>query len=293
MNKICLFSSFSEEKYLLNYQKYYLESLVNNFSEVVLITNLRNLNKESLDFLDTIGCKLFFVTNEGLDFGMWYKYIKSNKDKICKYDYIAFVNDSCLMIDESKLRDFIQWSEFSHGDYCGLVNSQEISPHLQSHFVFVKKQCYEDLFDYYEKNGIYKQRKDIVWNYEVGISKMFLEKGYKLTSFINEKYAYNYFIYNARRILNLKIPFIKKKLILNGFDFEYRWFHLLKNSKSKPFKQFGTKEYEEVLEYSDIRFKYKENKETIIYPEEYQKAVYDYLYPSNVSNNYLLEGLVN
>ena len=99
MTSICLFCSYFNSDTIPNYIQYYVKELKNYFTKVVFITNEKSLSESSFSFLQTNKIEPFFVTNEGYDFGMWYKAML--KYDVEKYDRLNLVNDSCILFKHS------------------------------------------------------------------------------------------------------------------------------------------------------------------------------------------------
>ena len=69
MKSICLFSSYFNQQVIPYYIKFYLEELNKHFSEVVFITNQKELNSEelnaiALDLLHNNSVRLYGIGNE-------------------------------------------------------------------------------------------------------------------------------------------------------------------------------------------------------------------------------------
>ncbi|CAG7581318.1 MAG: putative glycosyltransferase [uncultured marine phage] len=218
MKKICLFSSYSTKSTIDNYVKFYVEILKSHFDEVILITNERNVEKKEIDFLKRVNVKLKMVKNEGLDFGMYHKGIMEIDTTM--YDQIAFVNDSCVLFNKRSLKILLEWVDKSDLDYCGITDSKQIKYHLQSYFTIVKKKAIPKLYDFYKSNGIFNgDSREIIEKYEIGLSQMFIDNGFKIGSYFKCKnYASpNISIMEAHNLINSDCPVIKKKLLLNSF----------------------------------------------------------------------------
>ena len=210
MKSICLFSSYFNQTVIPYYIRFYLENLLPHFSEIVFITNEKSLDQTSLSFLKDKKIQLLYVTNEGYDFGMWYKALQ--KIDATQYKKIAFVNDSSILF--TKLDKFIKWCDNNESDYLGISESNAVSKHLQSYFLIVKNNAIPLVINYFNTVGILKNIKDVIVNYEIGLSTYLLSNGIKLNAYIkNENYPgefspYYYFIY---KYLEQGSPVIKKK----------------------------------------------------------------------------------
>ncbi len=216
MKSICLFSSYFNQTVIPYYIRFYLENLLPHFSEIVFITNEKSLDQTSLSFLKDKKIQLLYVTNEGYDFGMWYKALQ--KIDATQYKKIAFVNDSSILF--TKLDKFIKWCDNNESDYLGISESNAVSKHLQSYFLIVKNNAIPLVINYFNTVGILKNIKDVIVNYEIGLSTYLLSNGIKLNAYIkNENYPgefspYYYFIY---KYLEQGSPVIKKKIIYRSY----------------------------------------------------------------------------
>jgi lipopolysaccharide biosynthesis protein len=216
--KICLFSSYSEDNKIKNYVKFYLEELKKHNDRVIFITNYRNILPDDLNFLNTIGVEKKFVDNMGLDFGMWYKAMLELN--ISEVTQLTLANDSCLLI--RNLSKIYNWVENCDYDYCGITNSEEKLPHIQSYFLVIKFNAAKLVYDYFTKIGILNDLSAIIDIYEIGLSQFLLKNGLKIGSYYNcSKYQQgkkqNIYIYFARELLRDGSSFLKKKVAFDMF----------------------------------------------------------------------------
>jgi hypothetical protein len=144
---ICLFCSYSEDNYIKNYIKFWLESLLKFNDKVILITNERQLDKNSINFLNKIGVELVMTENKGWDFGLWYEGLKSID--IDKCSSLSLINDSTILFGD--LDDFYKKSESY--DYFGMTDSYELTYHIQSYMMVIRNKSVKDLYEYFMKNG--------------------------------------------------------------------------------------------------------------------------------------------
>jgi rhamnosyltransferase len=216
MKSICLFSSYFTQNKIPFYVKFYLEELKHHFDELVFITNEKDLDTSEIDYLRSQEIHIEMVVNEGYDFGMWYKII--SKLKIEKYSRIGLVNDSCVLF--RKLDRFIQWFNENDLDYCGLIDSNEISYHIQSYFIVINSPALTSLRDYFLNNGIINNKDQVIRVYEVGLSGYMIQKGFKLGafySFVNysKDKTLNILNYKLVELLRDGLPVIKRQTALN------------------------------------------------------------------------------
>ncbi len=98
MKSLCFFCSYFEGNSLPYFVKCYLQELNNHFNQIVLVTNEKDLSKETLHFLQENTIEIMSVKNEGFDFGMWLKAFKNYN--IAGFERIGLINDSCILFSK-------------------------------------------------------------------------------------------------------------------------------------------------------------------------------------------------
>ncbi len=244
MKSICFFSSYFSGNQIPYYVKYYLEELAIHFTEVVLLTNKKDLADSEYDFLSKKNIQVRLYDNEGMDFGMWYKAL-SEFDKI-GYERIGLINDSCVLF--KSLNPFFDWANSSSLDYMGMIETGKISLHIQSYFLVINKRAIPFVRDYFKVNGIKNTYKGIILNYEIGLSEHILKNGLNLGGYFNysKRKDVNPSFILADELIKNGSPIIKKKIIShkyflgdyltwfrNGFNVDYRYYiDLIKKSNT-------------------------------------------------------------
>jgi lipopolysaccharide biosynthesis protein len=215
MKSICLFTSYFTGEKIPYYVKIYLEELANYFSEVVLLTNKKLLDRDAQNYLDKHCIRLKLYENEGMDFGMWYKAF--SEFPVENYDRIGLINDSCVLFES--LKPFFIKANNSDADAYSMVFTGKFSPHLQSYFILLNKRAILLAKEYFRQTGILKNYKDIIFDYEIGMSNYFIKNGLKLDGFFN--YSSNktenpsYIL--VKELIYNHSPLIKKKLLNRKF----------------------------------------------------------------------------
>lgn len=221
IKKICIFSSFSERETLDSYIKLYIEELLKYHDKVILVTNKRNLNNEVYTYLKSIGVELFLVENEGLDFGMWYKVLKTLDIKTI--ERLSLVNDSCFLI--RTLDGLFKWVDNNLFDYSGISDSTYSNKHIQSYFLVIKKPAIQTVFEYFMVNGIINGKLEVISVYEIGLSKHLMELGFKIGSMFDcNSYEAsnnsNITLFSVNKMIEGGCPTIKKKVAMCSFSSE-------------------------------------------------------------------------
>ena len=216
MKSICLYSSYFNQSSIPYYVRFYLETIAPYFSETLFITNDKELDEDSLYFLNVNNIEILKVENEGWDFGMWYKaIIQLDMDQ---YQQVALVNDSCVLF--KKPTQFFEWLNKSNADVCGITDSNAIHYHLQSYFLVFNHKVIPDMIAYFNKHQMLKGVSEVIEIYEVGLSKTLIEKGFKLDACYSSKHYNGEFsptFYLAEKLLKDGMPMIKKKILFHSY----------------------------------------------------------------------------
>lgn len=218
MKSICLFSSYFNKQVIPYYIKFYLEELKKHFSKVVFITNQKELTLEDLTYLHKNNFTLKLVSNEGFDFGMWYKGLQEIRTK--EYDRIALVNDSCVLF--KSLKSTFDWINNSDFDYCGLVSSRRIQFHIQSFFIVINKKAIDHVLNYFNQHGIINEYRNVINVYELGLCLYVQQQNLKTGALYSNKEkteVHNPSFNNLDEFIVAGIPMIKKKIIFRTYRY--------------------------------------------------------------------------
>lgn len=130
------------------------------------------------------------------------------------YDELVLMNDS-VYGPFKDLKDFLKPS--SSADFWGMTDSYMMFPHLQSYFLVFKKNVYssEVFKNFWSHLKIYSNRFDIVYYYEITLSKLLTSAGFRMFSFYKRDFRdrLKEFLFVARSIF----PFYVKKMVLLVF----------------------------------------------------------------------------
>lgn len=216
MRSACFFAAYFTSPDLPYYVGIYLVELKRHFDEVVLLCSQEKLSDTSVDFLNKHQIQLRIETNEGFDFGLWYKafsYFDTSG-----LDRIALVNDSCILF--SSLQNLMDWSQQDASDVQGITSSEAISPHIQSYFLILNKKAAAHASDYFKQHKILDTLSEVINTYEIGLSNYFISKGLTMSAFVdNNGYRGEFSPYYHCIIYHLEkgIPLIKKKILFSSY----------------------------------------------------------------------------
>lgn len=215
--RIALFSSYFEGKTLPYYIKFYLNQLRPHTTHIVFITaDDKPLQIEDANWLGEHVEQIMLVKNEGFDFGMWQKALHQI-GHIEQFDELILLNDSCICF--SDLHYYFNWQESQQVNVTGMTISNDISPHIQSFFITVKKPAFTTVINYIESLPLRNASfSEVIAMGEIGLSSEIIQKGFSIGALFipqdsdrkNPMYARCYNL-----IEQYHIPLVKKKLFQN------------------------------------------------------------------------------
>ena len=216
MKSICFYSSYFTQDYIPYYVKFYLEELEKHFTEIIFLTNEKQLKETELAYLTKKNITLKFISNEGFDFGMWYKSFKEYKP--LEYDRVGLINDSCILF--KPLDDVFKWINNNAFDYYGLVSSRSVALHVQSYFIVINKNAIKPVYDYFMQNGLISDYQKVIYTYEIGLSAHLRKQGLQVAAMFTSKNdiaAQNPSFLVIEEFIRGGIPMIKKKIIFRSY----------------------------------------------------------------------------
>ena len=194
------------------------------FKKVILVsTKLKeavkiNLPKE---------VKVIIRKNVGKDFmsyraGFFYLYKKKYFKKLHN---LYFMNTSFVCLDPHKFKsNVILKKKTINTNFIGLTKSFEINEHIQTYFFKISKDIFMQKFfiKWFYKIKPLKKRMDIIYKYEIGLSKFLMNYSYKCNSiFPNTKKKklifklFNYSFFKKRFEKGNPTAFLWKKIYRN------------------------------------------------------------------------------
>lgn len=218
---ICLFSSYLTGSQLPNYVRSYLEELSRHFGEVVFLCNEdARLDHGALSWLSGKNIRLMELKNEGYDFGMWHRALKTIDANT--YGRIALVNDSCILF--GRLDEVMKKINASGFDYCGLTDSNQVSYHVQSYFLVIEKPAIAAVCNYLTRHGVIEEYGKVIGTYEIGMVQYLASQGLKAGAVFSVKGRKGYERLNpsfarAAELIEEGAPLIKRKILARNFSF--------------------------------------------------------------------------
>ena len=220
-SKIILYASYQTGENLPGYVQFALKHLAETDFTVVLLTNRRPLSAETMKFLEENNIRLYLTENHGYDFGMWRRFLKdlaNGRGDIATLNGITrllLVNDS-IVYYQDKFAEFIHHAECNSADVVSLTQNDEVRPHLQSFFLYIKQEAlgafYLHLLETPEQETFY----DVVHRLEIGLSSVFEEAEVQMAALYHTDLP-TMFAYPE--LIAQGAGFIKRKLLQRRFDY--------------------------------------------------------------------------
>jgi len=180
---ICIFSHFDKENMIDDYVVYYLHRLLEQGFDIVFVSTSEKLTMQEVEKISPYCCDVIVKENIGYDFGAWQTGICYLDDELDSYQSLLLCNDSVY----APLYPLDEMFENMQGkyDFWGITDSHEIYHHLQSYFmVFDQKVFRKKLFkDIWQKYKIYHIKRNIILQYEIGISRKLLGAGFTMGAY--------------------------------------------------------------------------------------------------------------
>ncbi len=136
---VCLFAHYAPDRRLSRSVLHYLAQLRRcGLSVHLALSGMRRLAVEDRDVLDRLGVTAHLRENLGLDFGAWQHLLRAG----CAQDA-----DSVLLANDSvfgpvrELAPIMRLMQSRHYDAWGMVESHEVSWHLQSWFLCMSREA--------------------------------------------------------------------------------------------------------------------------------------------------------
>ncbi len=144
--KVILYASYQTGENLPGYVRFALKHLAETDFTVVLLTNKRPLSAETMSFLEDNEIKLYLTDGLEHAFAMWRSFLKdlaNGRSSLVEFNNITrllLVNDTIVYF-QNNFDKIIRHAESNSADAISLTQSDEIHPHLQSFFLYLKQEA--------------------------------------------------------------------------------------------------------------------------------------------------------
>lgn len=225
MRRAVVFAHYDKDSIIDDYVIYYLKEL-KKISDTIVFVSCCNLADKEIEKLNGIASHVITQIHDEYDFGSYKRGFLYLQDKLNEFDELIFANDSCygplyplekvFSKMENENSDFWGITKNNFGYKKNLKHFFVKRPHVQSYFIVFKQKIFtQDFFaDFMQSIKHLQTKKEIISKYEIGLTELLKEKGFKFKTFIN---AYeninNITILKWRQIIEkYNMPFVKKSL---------------------------------------------------------------------------------
>ena len=184
--RFCVFSHFDSQGHLARYVLHYLRELKQLNYEIIFVSTSHALPEQGIEQLEQLCHTVCLRENVGYDFGSYKAGIQLIRESGFRPTSLLLANDSVFgpilplanAWDPEIMRDY---------DLYGMTDSFDHGYHLQSYFLAFSQRLLEsddfhDFWDSVENKASLQSdfKTSIILDYEVGGTKNFLLKGYKI-----------------------------------------------------------------------------------------------------------------
>lgn len=215
IKNLVLYASYQTGDTLPGYVQFALKHLAETGFTVVLLTNQRELSVQTSEFLNDNGIQLFMTENHGFDFGMWRRYLKSKMQiGMQSVERIVLMNDSIVYF-QNKFAEYFQRAEACGADVVSLTQCNEISPHLQSYFMYMKQEALGAFYLHMLETPEQETFQGVVERYEVGLARVFKEAEVSMAALYENE---GQVMLANQRLIQQGAGFVKRKLLQRRFS---------------------------------------------------------------------------
>lgn len=226
MKRAAVFAHYDKDNLVDEYVIYYLKSL-KEVCEKIVFVSCGTLSDSEKHKLNDIADYIIAEPHNEYDFGSYkrgFSYLKNTN--LSEYDELIFANDSCYGPFYS-LKNIFEEMESKNIDFWGITKNNFgyrkhpnhffiKRPHVQSYFIVFKKNIFKSGFfeEFIESVKEENHKNLIVSNYEIGLTELLVEKGFKYDAFVKGyERINNITILKWRQIIEkCSMPFMKCSL---------------------------------------------------------------------------------
>jgi hypothetical protein len=176
--RVMIYSHYSEYDDVESYNVLSLECIEYYFDYIVVLTNCPNKwNIHSPNY------NKYHLLNYNMksDFRNYGLFIMQTAKTLTNAARLCFMNDSFVIVDVNAygrcMKTFFNTDMATH-DFGGLTSSYEGVFHMQSYFLCFNSSTIPHILAYFETNGLPGNHGSAIGQYELGITKHLIEKGF-------------------------------------------------------------------------------------------------------------------
>jgi hypothetical protein len=223
---VCFFCSYDYQNVVRKNVYQYLDALARAGFNIIFISSSDGISVSDLEKLSRCCMRIINRENKGYDFYGW----KTGLEKYARYKEHAgllLANDSVIGPLFS-ISDIVTTLENCDADVIGMTDSFQFHPHLQSYFLYCKKNVVlsEEFLRFFREVDIHEFKNVVIRKYEVGFSRL-LRHRFRLAALYSLEPTLARIDFNQRPIrwieptlhlwkpliTEFRFPFIKKSVL--------------------------------------------------------------------------------
>ncbi len=217
--KVCLFAAYLADGTIPDSTRYYLRAMHDVGFRVIFVVacdGATSIDLTGLDFLEGV----LIRDNMGFDFASWALAMIA-LPSVWKSKCILCTNDSVFgPVELSLLSESIEAMLASGADYCGLTDSYQVAPHIQSYFFILQNKALSSptVQNYWSNLKAHKDKNKIISEYEVGFWSKYVAAG--LSTYVHfasppsdAELDVNPTLNSWKELLERGYPFLKVQLL--------------------------------------------------------------------------------
>jgi len=218
-NNLCIFSHYDKDYMVDDYVVNYIKSISEQNFDIVFISTAENLNIKEIKKISYYCRDVIVKENIGYDFGAWATGIAYMNKEVNKYRTLLLCNDSVYapLFPLNEMFDRMN----NRYDFWGITDSLEVHHHLQSYFMVFDKKVFTALLfkNIWNTYKVYKIKRNIILNYEIGLSQKLLKNGFSMGAYcsyseLNLSRVRNSSHYKWKELIEkFRCPMIKVELL--------------------------------------------------------------------------------
>ena len=173
---ICFFSSYDKESIVKKNVYYYLNELVRSGFDIVFISTSDAITDEDLKKLSTYCITVINRENSGMDFYSW----KTGLEKYQSFNMhtaLLLANDS-VFGPVFSIKNIINRLESYDANIVGMTDSFMIRPHLQSYFIYCKRNVFlsKEFRNFFHGVTVLGSKEAYIRECEINFSNLMAQK---------------------------------------------------------------------------------------------------------------------
>jgi Rhamnan synthesis protein F len=205
---MALFATYAPEGRIKPHVRPFLEALASEGVATRLIVTADQIRAvDATDLVDLVD-GLYVRQSEGYDFGAW-AHVARNVD-LAQTSSLCLINDSVIgPLNAGRFSSAFNRIRASTAQLIGLTDSVEIAHHLQSYFLIAKAEGVAALADFLAGVKAYRNKDDVIFHYEIPLSRQFRNLGLKIEALFPSTTRGNQTIAHWRELIERGCPFVK------------------------------------------------------------------------------------